>query len=221
MSTEKYNKEVELAESKDAKKINKDWTGNNKSVFVTLGSSAHTAEDRQEHDYYATDPAAVRMLLKLVEFGRFIYEPACGEGHLSKALAEAGKIVYSTDLIDRQFGKGGVNFLSDEVKYFDGDIITNPPYSHAKEFITKSLSIIPEGKKVAMFLKVQFMEGKGRKKLFLETPPKYIFVSSSRINCAKNGNFEGLRTSGGSAVAYAWYIWEKGFTGETTLKWFN
>ena len=40
-----------------------------------------------------------------------------------------------------------------------------------------------------MFLKVQFLEGKERKKLFLENPPKYLFISSSRITCAKNGEF--------------------------------
>lgn len=52
-------------------------------------------------------------------------------------------------------------------------------------------------------------------------PPKTIWVSSSRIMCAKNGDFETMIEGGGSAVAYAWYIWEKGFKGETTLKWFN
>lgn len=25
----------------------------------------------------------------------------------------------------------------------------------------------------------------------------------------------------GSAIAYAWYIWMKGFNGTTELKWFN
>lgn len=83
------------------------------------------------------------------------------------------------------------------------------------------MQIIPDGKKVAMFLKVQFMEGKGRKPLFVDFPPRVIYISSSRINCAKNGDFNGLRISGGSAVAYAWFIWEKGFKGDTIVKWFN
>lgn len=25
----------------------------------------------------------------------------------------------------------------------------------------------------------------------------------------------------GSAAAYAWFVWEKGYKGETTVKWFN
>ena len=57
----------------------------------------------------------------------------------------------------------------------------------ATEFIYKALSIIREGNKVAMFLKVQFMEGKERKHLFTNFPPKTIYISSSRISCYKNG----------------------------------
>lgn len=72
-----------------------------------------------------------------------------------------------------------------------------------------------------MFLKVQFLEGKERKRLFADFPPKVIYVSSSRIMCAKNGEFEKMREGGGSAVAYAWYVWEKGYKGNTIIKWIN
>jgi hypothetical protein len=30
-----------------------------------------------------------------------------------------------------------------------------------------------------------------------------------------------MKAGGGSAVAYAWYVWEKGFNGDTIVKWFN
>ena len=33
----------------------KDWTGNRKSTFVTLGASNHTDKEREWHDFYATD----------------------------------------------------------------------------------------------------------------------------------------------------------------------
>ena len=35
----------------------------------------------------------------------------------------------------------------------------------------------------------------------------------------KIGDFEKYKYN--SAVAYAWYIWEKGYNGDTILKWFN
>jgi hypothetical protein len=196
----------------------KDWTGNQNSIYKTLGASNHTGKDREENDFYATEPKAIDLLLEVESFDTHILEPACGEGHLSKRLLKHGHVVESCDLIDRGFGYKAdfFNFES-----FHGDIITNPPYKFAKEFIEHSLSIIRTGNKVAMFLKLQFMEGKARKKLFQSNPPKTIYVSSSRLLCAKNADFEGMIKGGGSAVAYAWYVWEKGFSGKTTIEWIN
>ena len=200
--------------------MSRDWTGNSKSIYTTLGASNHTDKEREIDDYYATDPVAIDLLLSEEKFNNKIWEPACGEGHLSKRLEEHGYNVTSTDLVDRGFGTPYIDFLNCS-EIFNGDIITNPPYKFAKEFIEKSLDLIPEGNKVAMFLKIQFLEGKARRKLFDINPPKVVYVSSSRILCAKNGEFEKMKAGGGSAVAYAWYVWEKGFKGNTTLKWIN
>ncbi len=197
---------------------NKDWSGNQTSIFSTLGSSSHSKEDRHTQDYYATDPKATEWLMKLENFNSRILEPACGEGHISNVLSKKGYLVDSYDLIDRGFGRGGYDFLTIDNLFFDGDVVTNPPYSLAKEFVEKSLQIIPEGNKVAMFLKIQFLETKDRKEFFKENPPVRVWVSSSRIMCAKNGNFKSKESS---AVCYCWFIWEKGFKGETVLKWFN
>lgn len=41
----------------------KDWTGNNKSTYVMLGASNHTDKERQNDDYYATNPHALELLL--------------------------------------------------------------------------------------------------------------------------------------------------------------
>lgn len=183
--------------------------------------AAHTLsdEEREEHDYYATQPIAAEWLMRLEPLDKNIWECACGEGHLSKPLMSAGHNVRSTDLINRGFGEGGIDFLA-QTEPFDGDIVTNPPYKYASEFIEHALSLVTEGHKVCMFLKIQFLEGKARRKMFERTHPKTIWVSSTRIRTAMNGDFEKYCRTGG-AVAYGWYVWEKGYTGETTLKWFN
>lgn len=196
----------------------KDWIGDTNSVFATLGASNHIEEQRERHDYYATDPKAMELLLEMERFNNNIWESACGEGHLSEVLVKNGYNVKSTDLIDRGYGIGGVDFLKDEFEIFNGDIITNPPYKYAKQFIEKALSIIPKGNRVVMFLKLTFMESKGRKQMFIDNPPKVIYVSSSRLLCVKNGDFSKKESS---AVAYAWYIWENGYKGDTVIKWFN
>lgn len=101
---------------------------------------------------------------------------------------------------------------------FSRDIITNPPYKYAKEFIAKALDISMDGTKIAMFLKVQFLEGKARRELFEKYPPKKIYISSSRLLCAKNGEFE---KDSSRAVAYAWFVRVKGYKGEPIVRWFN
>lgn len=199
--------------------MQKDWTGNQNSIFKTLGASNHTEGERQEHDYYATEPKAVEILLENETFSHSIWECACGEGHISKVLETAGHDVYSSDLIYRGFGDPEpFDFLADTLENFEGDIITNPPYKFALEFCETALQTIQTGYKVAMFLKLTFLEGKKRQEFFKKNPPKTVYVFSSRVKCAMNGDFG---NTGSSAVAYAWYVWEKGFQGDPIIKWIN
>lgn len=200
--------------------MNKEWAGNTHTTFVTIGASNHTEETREQDDFYATDPIALERLLEVETFDPFVWECACGQGHLSEVLKSAGYIVRSTDLIDRGYGEGGIDFLLCQ-DHFNGDIITNPPYKYAQKFIEHALSLVQNDNRVAMFLKLTFLEGINRRKMFDELPPEYIYVSSSRIQCAKNGDFELYEKSGGTAIAYAWFIWRKGFMGEPKVRWFN
>lgn len=172
--------------------------------------------DAEPHDYYATEPKAVDLLLREEQFSGPIWEPACGEGHIAKVLQDYIYTVHSTDLIDRGFGEAGVDFLRSGVDAWAGDIITNPPYKYATEFVEEALRVVSPGHKVAMFLKLTFLEGQARRALFNKYPPRTVYVSSARLQCGKNGDF-----SGSSAVAYAWFVWEKGYHGPTYLKWIN
>ena len=199
---------------------NKDWNGNSNSIYKTLGTSNHTEKEREANDYYATEPKAVELLLEQEKFSQWVWECACGEGHISEVLKANGYYVFSSDLIDRGYeGTEVIDFLTATKNELD--IITNPPYKFAKEFVEHALNISPDGTKIAMFLKVQFLEGKERRKLFEKYPPKVIYVASGRLLCAKNGEFEKMRQGGGSAVAYAWFVWEKGFNGAPKIKWIN
>ena len=197
----------------------KDWTGTKKSTFTCLGASSHSEHDRETYDYYATDPMAAEFLLGVEPYLNTIWECACGEGHLAKVFEKYNKLALATDLVDRGYGSEFFDFLNyHPLEYYEGDIVTNPPYKYAKEFIEHALSIVQEGRKVCMFLKVQFLEGKARKEFFKKYPPKTVYVSSQRIKCALNGDFD---NTGSSAVAYAWFVWEKGFTDKPTIEWIN
>lgn len=189
------------------------------NLNLAMGASNWSKEDRQKNDFYATHPVAMTELLKHEVFCHNVWECACGMGHLANVLAEYGYKVRCTDIEDYGMGNEIVDFLSYEENWH-GDIITNPPYKHASDFIRKAMDIVDFGSKVAMFLKIQFLEGKERRALFMEYPPKKIYVSTSRIKIAKDGDFDKYSGSSGS-VCYAWFIWEKGYRGDTVVKWFN
>ena len=142
----------------------------------------------------------------------------CGEGHISKTLLQHGYTVTSFDIVDRGYGDVQ-DFLTFEPKQYNFDIITNPPYKNVTDYVYKCLSLMKtEGQKTALFLRLLFLEGRARKVLFEKYPPVRVWVSSGRLPCAKNGDFEEYKA--GTAMAFAWFIWEAGYKGETILKWF-
>lgn len=188
-----------------------------------LGVNPNTI--RQEEDFYATDPKALILFLDKLEQDNIklhnsIWEPSCGQGHLAKEFEKRGYNVIATDLINRGYGQGGIDFLDDFVlnreKLFKGDIVTNPPFKLAEKFVETGMSRLLEGNKLILFLKIQFLEGQKRKELFAKYPPKYVYLHSSRQLCARDGEFEKYTST---TQFYAWYVWEKGYTGESIIRW--
>ena len=193
----------------------KDWTGNRNSTVALLGSTRDTENVREDNDFYATHPLATELLLELEELSHDVWEPCCGQGHIGKVLEARGFNVKATDIVDRGDGEGGMDFLQCTTP-FDGDIVTNPPYMYAPECVIKALELIPEGHKVCMFLKPQFLEGMSHYELFREYPPRTIYVAVRRMQCSKGGKFLNA-----SMVCYCWFVWVKGYTGSPEIKWFN
>ena len=71
-----------------------------------------------------------------------------------------------------------------------------------------------------MFLKTTALEGKRRyQELYSKQRPKLVLQFVERMLCAKNGDFDYMREHGGSAASYAWFVWEKGFNGQTVVDW--
>lgn len=195
-----------------------DWTGNKTSVYANLAASSHSEQEREQNDYYATPPIAVEELLKREKFSKYILEPAVGGGSIAEVMKSHGHIVQSMDIVDRGYeGTEVRDFLqtSKDDLICSPDIITNPPYSIATEFVEHALDISMDSVKVAMLLKIQFLETKKRLALFRKYPPKFIYVFTNRIACAKNGNFNGES----SAVCYAWFVWKKGSISEPVVRW--
>lgn len=196
---------------------------------MTLSGSslagASISGERVKNDFYATPFDATEKILQKVFLEGSILEPACGEGHIAKVLREfyPEREIVATDLVQRAdiFGIGaqyGVDFLKHDFGRTFDNIVTNPPYSLAQEFVERAIDI--SHKKVLMLLKIQFLEGIARKRMFEKTPPKNVWVFSKRINPLPNG--KSVRENGkkmASTMCFAWFEWDKQYSGAPQIKW--
>lgn len=188
----------------------------NRSIAKLTGASAHTEYERPENDYYATDPNALDLFIQAFcrdgnRLNSSVWECACGlHRNLANYLIDHGYEVKATDLVFNQ------DFLQDSSKW-KGDILTNPPFKIARQFVDHALDRIEIGNHVIMLLRIQFLEGKSRNRWLQSTGLKFVYVHSSRISIWLNND----RSIKGSVLCFAWFIWQKGFQGDVILKWID
>ena len=196
------------------------------ALNLIMGARNDAKTERDENDFYATHPDAVKDFLKGLEdyndglTCNKILEPCAGNGHISEVFKEKGYEVLSWDLVQREYPLDRVgDFLTYDGPQVDADVVTNPPFKLALEFVNKSLDVVTDGRRVCMFLKVQFLEGGKRwERLFSKKCMKYVYVNVRRQNTARQGKFE-LYGEGSKTQCYCWFVFEKGFEGEPTVRW--
>jgi hypothetical protein len=184
---------------------------------ATMGSRI---EPKDSLDYFPTPPWATRTLVEIVlpQLGiraplGFVWEPACGEGHMAEVLAEYAHEVLATDVHDYGYGRV-LNFLNPLVTEFSDPsvnivdwIVTNPPFrTKAVPFVTQALAIARKG--VAMFVRSQWaVEGIERyEAVFRDRPPTLCAWFVERVNLCK-GRWD---PDGTTATAYCWLLWISG-----------
>ena len=193
-----------------------------RGAMFTGGGGKLAFHNRQAEDFYATPKNTTEAILKLLDVSpKSILEPSAGMGHISKVLEKyyPNSEIVSTDIVDRGYCEGGVDFLTYNFKRNFDLIITNPPFKYAKDFVEKALTISND--KVVMLLKIQFLESVSRKEFLEKSPLKYVYVFSKRQNTMKDGLKINPRTGKGwnSAFLLAWFVWEKGYEGEPIIRW--
>lgn len=154
-------------------------------------------------DFYASPPMAVEALLRVEKFTGAIWEPACGDGAISTVLQDHGYDVVSTDLVERGYGQGRIDFLMEQ-QALAPNIVTNPPYKNGTDFAEHSCRLAKG--KVAFLMRLVWLEGARRKKLFEQTRLKRVWVFSKRIPRMHRAGYTGKTTS--SSIAFAWFVWD-------------
>jgi hypothetical protein len=170
-------------------------------IIKLLGGSS--VSGRHPEDLYTTDPVATNKLLDSESFVN-IWECAAGLKDMSSVMMSRGLLGRESDLHTRGLDMDQLDFLSYHGDW-TGDIVTNPPFKYALEFVEKANSLCkPHKRKVAMLLRLQFLEGIKRGRYFSETPPTKVLVFSRRIKCYKSG----ADVAGSPAMAFCWVIWD-------------
>lgn len=187
-------------------------------VHVPLPDNVNYAK----HSYYKTPGRAVERFLSAQGLVGPVWDPACGDGAISRGLVRFGYEVHSTDLVDRGYGQGGRNFFLYRPRFKFRCVCTNPPFrlggkmDGALMFVQRALSVGAE--QVCIVARLGWLEGKNRKEFFENSCLARVWVYSGRVNISRNGEDFGDEGEGGM-VAYAWYVWERGHEGPPTIGW--
>lgn len=180
---------------------------------ITARNLAGSSSGRPEADFYPTPPDATEALLRNESFEGSIWENSCGDGAICRVLSSHGYTdILATDLEDRGYGETGHDFITSP--YRADNVVMNPPFSLAQQFV--ELSLERTTGKVAMLGKLQFLEGQKRKPFFESTPLARVHVFSKRVNFYRNGEKGSYSTS---TMAFAWFVWEHGYEGEPVIRW--
>lgn len=173
---------------------------------------------RDPYEFYVTPPEGIRALLSVEQFEKAIWEPCCGNGAIARVLTRAGYQVTATDLIDRGYGEGGINFLT-ETTPRASTIVSNPPYGRglADRFIHKALGFVREtGGTVAFLLDLAGLAHPVRHGLFVANPPANVYILDELI-CQPAGRVRIFEAN----MRFVWVLWKPGHQGPTTLAWLS
>lgn len=179
-----------------------------------MGEKITPGKRKKLGNNYETPKWAIEALLKREFFEGEILEPCCGQGKISKTLEGYGYSVISSDIRteDSIYGKKGVDAFNINDVY--SNIITNPPYYKSLDRMVKHFSLLYH-KKMALLVRLCFLESERRFELFSSYPLKVVYVFSSRVTMYPEGEEE---PQNAGTIAYAWFVWEKGYTGSPVLK---
>lgn len=183
-------------------------------VGVTNARKRLVTGEREKDDFYRTPPSATQALLEREKFPPRVWEPACGDGAMSRVIEAAGHEVVSTDLVDRGYGESRRDFLFEQ-SLLAPAIVTNPPFKLSDQFALHAIEL--GAQKIALFQRTAFLEGKARHiALWSKFPPARVWVFSWRVTLWRGDQESKDR---GGVMSFAWFVWEVGYRGAPSLGW--
>ena len=162
---------------------------------------------RSKHDHYETPRHTLMSLLAHHQIKYPVLEPCAGYGSIANILKSKGGVV-TNDIDLDMVCDYNFDFLTWDPSNKFKTILTNPPFNLAESIIKKSIQDSKFGNEVIMLLRLNFLGSEKRQKFWKDHPPKQIYVLSKRPRFIRSGD----------SIEYGWYVWEKGWSGNTTLE---
>ena len=162
-------------------------------------------------EFFPTPPwgarAGAEQLLAIDPGSWSFWDPCAGQHHMAAPLAEYARQVHRSDIHDYGMGDPVADFTDARLVGPEVDwIVANPPFGRAADFVR--LGLERARRAVAVLQRLAFAETGGRHPLFEggEYPLTRLAIFSERLPMTVGV----WRPKGGTATAYAWFIWRKG-----------
>jgi DNA polymerase bacteriophage-type len=181
-------------------------------ISHAANAGSHTLAERA-NDLYETPPVATEAVMRVEQLPQAIWEPASGRNAITNVLRAHGHRVVASDLVDY----GGLDFVGDFLKQEKAPagvecILTNPPFKLANEFVAHALDLCSC---VIVLARLAFLESERRSEILERRGLARIHVFRDRLPMMHRDGWTGPRAS--SAVAYAWFCWDRGHLGPTNI----
>lgn len=179
-------------------------------------SSSHI--NRNKSDFYQTPYSLTRLFLNMNDFDKTktILEPCNGKGAITKILKEYNfKDIITNDINDKE----GIDFLKWNEDNKISQIITNPPYRLAYDFVLKCKKVCD---RFALLLPLSYLHGKKRYDYIynvdtFKLKKVYIFT---RYPLLTDKVYENGKHKTGMMV-YSWFVWDKDYKGLPEINWLD
>jgi len=177
-------------------------------------SSTKRGNVRLEKDYYRTPINEINKFLKVFNEifpleGKKVLDPCAGgdPDNYIMPYPEALKKytqnfnTYTIDIREDSSAREHADYLKTYIGFEPDLIISNPPFSHAQEFIDKALEDVADDGYVVMLLRLNFLGSEKRRGWWKCEMPTYIFVHPHRMSFTPDGKTD--------SIEYAHFVWKK------------
>lgn len=174
---------------------------------------------RHPDDWYVEPLWVSERLFQVEQFEGRVWDPAAGLGRIVDTAQTAGLDAIGTDLVCRKPDayEGDVNFLECDIDAGEPNIVCNPPFKHAEDFVGHALQL--SERKVAMLLPAVWVQGQTRSRWLQKSPLRRVWFLAPRPSMPPGPFLATGQKIGQGVQDFAWFVWLRGYDGHPEIRW--